>query len=189
MGKNLGVQDWEKVIFNRACGMSNAKNAQDIGCSATSVQVILNAFDATKDRDWTRCCNTIVTYDATIELFQWAAKKTGTTVPPVVQQAYDKWLDERRQKRLQEVKKQEEANKPAPPSQDEMNTVKAIMMLMQAVNKQNELIESLMDVVIPKYVGDLKDNLNANSDVIHQSVKSCEDKLEAVKIGLRKRGM
>ena len=46
-----------------------------------------------------------------------------------------------------------------------------------------------MDVVIPKYVGDIKDNLNANFDVLNQSMKGCEDKLEAVKIALRKRGM
>ena len=46
-----------------------------------------------------------------------------------------------------------------------------------------------MDVVIPKYVGDLKDNLNVNADVICERLKSCEDKLDDIKANTRKRGL
>ena len=58
-----------------------------------------------------------------------------------------------------------------------------------ALDKQNELLESLLDVVIPKYVGDLKDNINVNCDVLNQSAKSCDDKLEAIKLAFRKKGL
>lgn len=189
MGRKLGVEDWEKIVLNRAFGMNNAKNATDAGVSTASVTSTLAAFDATKERDWAKACNVITTYDTTLEVFEWAAKKTGTTIPATVKAAYDKWLDERRQKRLADVKQQEAATAPAEKSQDDINTIKAIMMLMQTVSKQNELLESLMDVVIPKYVGDIKDNLNANFDVLNQSAKGCEDRMEGIKIALRKRGM
>ena len=188
MGAKLGVAEWEKIILNRAYGLGTGANAQDVGVSGSTVNSVLAAFDAAKERDWAKACNVITTYDTSLEVFEWAARKTGTTVPANVKAAYDKWLEERRKKRLGDVKQKEEVNKPAQ-NNDDMNTVKAIMMLMQAVSKQNELIESLMDVVIPKYVGDLKDNLNANFDVLNQSMKGCEDRLEAVKIALRKRGM
>lgn len=189
MGAKLGVTEWEKILLNRAYGLGTGANAQDVGVSGSTVNSVLAAFDAVKDRDWAKACNVITTYDTSLEVFQWAAKKTGTTLPVMVSQAYDRWLEERRKKRLGEVKQKEANNAPPPSNQDEVNNVKALLMLLQAINKQNELLNDLMDVVIPKYVGDIKDNLNANFDVLNQSMKGCEDKLEAVKIALRKRGM
>ena len=188
MAKLLGVEEWEKIVLNRACGMNNARNAEDVGRSTSAVTATLAAFDAVKERDWAKACNVITTYDCNMEVFQWAAKKTGTTIPAIVPQAYDKWVDDRRKKRLEALKQQETASAPQP-SPDEMNTAKALVALLRTIEKQNELIESLLDVVIPKYVGDIKDNLNANFDVLNQTCKACEDKLEAVKIGIRKRGM
>ena len=61
--------------------------------------------------------------------------------------------------------------------------------MLENMVKLNELMEQLMDVVIPKYVGDIKDNLNVNTDVICERLKSCEDKLEAIKANTRKRGL
>ena len=46
-----------------------------------------------------------------------------------------------------------------------------------------------MDAVIPKYVGDLKDNVNANCDSLFNQIKDNGEKLEAVKINTRKRGL
>lgn len=61
--------------------------------------------------------------------------------------------------------------------------------IVSALNTQNELLTQLIDTVLPRYVGDLKDNVNVNADLIGQRVKGCEDKIEAIKLALRKRGM
>lgn len=124
-----------------------------------------------------------------IELFQWAAQKTEKTIPPVIAQSYEKWKEDRRRKNLAAIKQKEETEaKPAPPNGgDEMKIM--MSQLLAAQRKTNELLESLLDVVIPKYVGDLKDNINVNCDVINQTAKSCEDKLEAIKLAFRKKGL
>jgi len=63
------------------------------------------------------------------------------------------------------------------------------LKMLEYIAKTNELLEQLMDVVMPKYCGDLKDNVNANCDIICERLKSCEDKLEAIKANTRKRGL
>lgn len=64
-----------------------------------------------------------------------------------------------------------------------------LRLLVAEQRKTNELLESLIDVVIPKYVVDIKDNINANSDVLNHTGLECADKLEAMKLALRKRGL
>lgn len=189
MGKKLTPETWEAIIMNRAFGMSNGKSAERLETSTTSVQPTLQAFDAVATEDWAKCCNLIVTYDLGIELFQWAAQKTEKTIPPVIAQSYEKWKEDRRRKNLAAIKQKEETEaKPAPPNGgDEMKIM--MSQLLAAQRKTNELLESLLDVVIPKYVGDLKDNINVNCDVINQTAKSCEDKLEAIKLAFRKKGL
>ena len=78
---------------------------------------------------------------------------------------------------------------PKPEPKKEDNTGLYLIKLLEAVNRQNELLEQLYDVVIPKWVGDMKDNVNCNSDVLSQSLKRIDDKLEAIKINVRKRGL
>jgi len=78
---------------------------------------------------------------------------------------------------------------PAPEPKKEDNTALYMIKLLEAVNKQNELLEQLYDVVIPKWTGDMKDNVNVNADMLNQSLKRIDDKLEAIKINVRKRGL
>lgn len=63
-----------------------------------------------------------------------------------------------------------------------------LVKLIEALVKQNELLEQLMDVVLPKYICDLKDNLNANTDLISERLKNCESRLEKIAVNTRKRG-
>ena len=83
----------------------------------------------------------------------------------------------------------EQSPEPQPEPKKEDNTGLYLIKLLEAVNRQNELLEQLYDVVIPKWVGDMKDNVNCNSDVLSQSLKRIDDKLEAIKINVRKRGL
>ena len=118
MARKLEPANWEQIVLNRTFGMNNAKNADKAGVSTASVQATLGAFDAVKDEDWAKCCNIIVTYDCGLEVFQWAAQKTGKTVPPIIAQSYEKYKEDRRLKNLAEAKAKEQPPKEATPAQN-----------------------------------------------------------------------
>ena len=61
--------------------------------------------------------------------------------------------------------------------------------MIETLAKTNELLEQLMDVVIPKYAIDIKESLNVNADLVTQRLKNCEDKLDKISYNTRKRGM
>ena len=62
-------------------------------------------------------------------------------------------------------------------------------LMLKELKQHNELLEQLYDVVFPKWAGDVKDNVNVNCDLINQSIKRIEDKVEAIKINVRRKGM
>lgn len=79
---------------------------------------------------------------------------------------------------------------PFPAAADHWGEEKLLLgQIVSALSAQNELLTQLIDTVLPRYVGDLKDNVNVNADLLAQRAKGCEDKLEAIKVGMRKRGM
>lgn len=187
----LTLVEWEQIIINRAFGMGTVANAKAVGLTRQAVGNVLDAFDSVKEQDWAKACNMIVTRYMTLEVFKWSAEKCGIELPEVVVKAYDDYIEKRRAENAQ--KKAAAASKapepaPSPAPQEENNRLFFIKML-EHMAKMNELLEQFMDVVIPKYVGDLKDNANANADVICERLKSCEDKLEAIKANTRKRGL
>lgn len=116
MAKKLTAAEWDNILLNRAYGMSNAKSAEKLGLGGNTVNATLAAFDAVKDEDWTKCCHLIVTYKLTLDVFNWAAQKTGKTIPQVIPQAYEKYQEDQRKKNLADVKAKEAAagNPPAP---------------------------------------------------------------------------
>ena len=76
------------------------------------------------------------------------------------------------------------------PVEDHWKEEKLLLgQIVAALTAQNELLTQLIDTVLPRYVGDLKDNVNVNADLLAQRAKGCEDKLESIKLGMRKRGM
>lgn len=192
MARKLTSNDWDAILLNRAYGMSNTKSAEKLGIGSNSVNAALMAFDAVKEEDWAKCCNLIVTYSLGLEVFNWAAQKTGKSIPQIIPQAYEKYIDDKRKKNLAEIKAKEHVEKSAtaPDGGVDQDAIKILMSQLVAEQKKtNELFESLLDVVIPKYVADLKDNINANSDVINQTTKNCADTLDALKLAVRKRGL
>ena len=187
--KDLTPAEWEKIIINRAFGMSTEENAKAMELTDSGVMNVLNAFDCVKEQDWARACNLIVSRSMNIEVFKWSAQKCGVVLPEIVVKAYEDYKAKRRAEKAAKMAEAQKAPEPVlPPAQDDHTRLFVIHMLENMV-KLNELMEQLMDVVIPKYVGDLKDNLNVNADVICERLKSCEDKLEAIKANTRKRGL
>lgn len=197
--RKYGKEQFEEVILQRAFGKGTSAIADELGCSKNFTTCVAIVFDAVKNREWDKAVEAFIRYRPTMSLMDWAARKTGTTVPLEVKQKIEHELDASRKKMLEDVKKETEEKKAeqvAPQAQavtcaPEHWPEEKLMLaqMITALNKQNELLETLMDVVIPKYVGDIKDNLNANFDVLQKQMQGCEEKMEAVKLALRKRGM
>ena len=178
------VNDYEQIMLRRAYGMGNNAIAKDLGLAPNIVSGVLNTFDAVKNSNWDRCCELITKWRVSIELVKWAASKTGVELPETVISSYNDRLIADRAKK---------ANKtPAEPAPDRITAENErifTLKMLEYMAKTNELLEQLMDVVMPKYCGDLKDNVNANCDIICERLKNCEDKLEAIKANTRKRGL
>lgn len=54
---DLTPAEWEKIIINRAFGMSTEENAKAMELTRNGVLNVLNAFDCVKEQDWARACN------------------------------------------------------------------------------------------------------------------------------------
>lgn len=178
------INDYEQIMLRRAYGMGNNAIARDLELAPNIVSGVLNAFDAVKAANWDRCCELITKWRLSLELFKWAASKTGVELPEAVISAY--------KNRLSADKEKAASKKPVEPISDRITTENErifTLKMLEYMAKTNELLEQFMDVVMPKYCGDLKDNVNANCDIICERLKSCEDKLEAIKANTRKRGL
>ena len=64
-----------------------------------------------------------------------------------------------------------------------------MIKILERLAKLEEEHEQLMDVVIPKYFNDLKDNINANTDVTCERLKEIALILEKIAKNTRPRGM
>ncbi len=191
MGLKLKAEQYECIVTERlAFGTPVEKVANMLNCGKTSVNNISAMFKAVQDGDWDRVCKIISQRQCPFDAIQWAADKCGVELP---QKVLDEWEIVYAPKPETPPKPAPEpAPEPAPPLPPPDHWAEGKVMLqtiVKALNQQNELLEQLYDVVLPKWVGDLKDNFNVNSDQLHQALKRIEDMTEAIKINVRKRGM
>lgn len=61
--------------------------------------------------------------------------------------------------------------------------------ILEELHEQNQLLRDLLDVVIPKWAGDMKDNANANSDVLAGLLREQGQAIDAIRCNTRKRGL
>ena len=183
--KQLKREDYERIVTERLVfGTTIEKVAELVGCGQTSVVNVTTGFKAVQDKDWQRVIGMIARKECPFEAIRWAAEKCGTELPGNVMAAWENMYG---------VPKKP-APAPAPPAQtpaapDHWEEIKFLLQtLIGAVKQQNELLEQLYDVVLPKWVGDIKDNVNVNSDQQTQALKRIESLVEAVKINTRRRG-
>lgn len=183
MPRKFNSDTYERIITERLIfGKSSKVIAEEIGAGRSSVDAIVYGFQAVKAGDWDKVCSMIKGNSCAFGYIQWAAKKCGVELPEAVIQA-----QENRYKPEQEEKPAPPP--PAPAAPDHWEEEKLLLQtLIGAVKQQNELLEQLYDVVLPKWVGDIKDNVNINSDQQTQALKRIEGLVEAVKINTRRRG-
>lgn len=75
------------------------------------------------------------------------------------------------------------------PAEPKGNDALYFIRILEELHEQNQLLRDLLDVVIPKWAGDLKDNQNANSDVLCGILKEQGQALDAIRCNTRKRGL
>lgn len=196
----MTAEQYEKIVTDRLVFGKPAKQiAQEIERKETVVFNVLDAFSVVKEQDWNRAIALLTNQNFPLAVFTWAGERLNTELPPSLEAAYNQRKAIRRRMENEERAKQKAAEEqPVPPpveaptlpvEKKEDNTVLYLLELLKAVKEGNELLSQLMDAVIPKYVGDLKDNVNANCDTLFNQIKDNGDRLEAIKINTRKRGL
>lgn len=187
-GKQVIKDDiYERIITDRlVLGKSPDTIAEEIGFGKTSVYNTVTVFSAVRDCDWNRCVAMIENQNFPIAPFTWAARRLGIELPDAVTDAY-----ETRAKKRAEAQKQAEAQKtetkkeePAPD-----NSALCLLKILEQLNRQNELLEQLLDTVIPHWANDIKDNINANFDTAVDRVNEVIRIGECIKQNTRKRGL
>ena len=197
-GRAMNTEMYEKIVTGALVfGKPVKQIAAELERKDTVVFNVLSAFNATKEQDWDRAVTLLTTQNFPLSVFTWAGDKLGIALPPTLEVAYKQRCERaaamsRERYAKQKAEKEpapEPASEPQPEQKKEDNTALCMLKLLEAVNRQNELLEQLYDVVIPKWTGDMKDNVNVNADMLNQSLKRIDDKLEAIKINVRKRGL
>ena len=179
---------YEQIVTSRfVFGKSIEQISKEIGKGHSSIQNVVYGFESVRDEDWQRAENMIVKASVPMGLFEWAAEKLGKTLPGSLETAYE---NNRKGKNAQRTAKATEETAPPVPAADHWDEEKLLLQTLIKEQKQtNELLEQLFDVVFPKWSGDVKDNVNVNCDLMNQTLKRLEDKLEAIKVNVRKRGL
>ena len=199
-GRAMNTEMYEKIVTDALVfGKPVKQIAAELERKDTVVFNVLSAFNATKEQDWDRAATLLTTQNFPLSVFTWAGDKLGIALPPRLEVAYkqrceraaamsrERYAKQKAEKEPAPVQTPEPLPEPEPKKED--NTALCMLKLLEAVNRQNELLEQLYDVVIPKWTGDMKDNVNVNADMLNQSLKRIDDKLEAIKINVRKRGL
>ena len=165
---------WQKIIDYKAVGMNRKEIAEACGISSRYVTGFINVIAALRLKDFEYCMQLKEAYGFSLEVFQWCASKFNIEIPA---DAF---------KKPKPVK--EEVKTDLKPETNIKDYTLYFQKMLELQAQTNELLNQMMDVVVPKYVAEIKDNQNVNFDVISQSMKRQEDKLEAIKIGIRRKG-
>lgn len=162
--------------------------ACDVGLS--TVSPIVRIYKAIKEDRWETIVLIAKSNTSSLETVRAIAEGQCKEVPGYVVEAFinrNKKLSERRHGTAQEEepKTEEKAEeKPAVTGNEALYLVK----LLEAAQQQNELLQQLMDAVIPHWCADLKDNVNANTDTLGQRLDKMAAAVDAIKCNTRKRG-
>jgi len=185
--KRIDEKLFDEIITRHfAYGQTAQSVADALGVSRKSVLNICRVFRYVRDNEFDKLAQMIPGDNSMSEKsINLAAQKLGVTVPSSVLEAFEQ-RSIRREQTEQKVEQKDEVKEQIV---EKKNDALYMIKILEALNKQNELLEQLMDVVIPKYVSDMKDNVNANADVICERLKNCEQSLDAIRCNSRKRGL
>lgn len=196
MGKRMTTEQMEKIL---SVHFLEGKNLTETGAacavSSSSAAAVVTAFKQIRAEDYeTLAKNIAANGNYTRPVVEFAFAKTGKKIPEIIDTAFD--IRDAKTKERDRAKKNPTPDpaKPIPVKKAEITEEQAnetvfFTRILQEMMRLNENLEQLMDVVIPKYCGDMKDCINANMDSLHNEIKTCEQRLEKIQYNSRKRGM
>ncbi|MDO4861725.1 MAG: hypothetical protein Q3984_03555 [Eubacteriales bacterium] len=196
MGKRMTTEQMEKIL---SVHFLEGKNLTETGAacavSSSSAAAVVTAFKMVRADDYETLAKSIVPNgNYTRSVVEFAFAKTGKKIPEIIDAAFD--IRDAKTKERDRAKKNPtpEPAKPIPVKKAEITDEQAnetvfFTRILQEMMRLNENLEQFMDVVIPKYCGDMKDCINANMDSMHNEVKACEQRLEKIQYNSRKSGM
>ena len=190
----LRPEDWEKIVTLSAFGKPHNEIGEAVGVTGSAVSRTLRVFRGVLGENWEDVCAAMKLGTISIDLISWCAEKTGKKIPEETAKALDDIIKERRakdaakslEKATPESADQKPVEKPASISEEEKLY---FLKTLENQAKIIELFETVIDVVLPKYICDLKDNHNANTDVTCERLKNMELILEKIAKNTRARGM
>lgn len=198
---------FSEILLKKSFGLNCSEIARETGYPKAMVTFIARIFDAIKDSDWVDLVKACEQYRMSPATIQWVANQQRKAIPDdVMERVIAEMSGIRKRSRQKAAEKAKKQDEPAPVAEAPVVEQPVVQVLagaedhwedqklyltaiLKELQKNNELLEQLYDVVFPKWTSDLKDNLNCNFDVIGQSMKRCEDKLEGIKINTRRKGL
>ena len=198
MGKKLTEQQMESIV-TRVFTYSESRTAvaKDLKVSENVISNLLTAFTLVRDRNYEELISRINRGNAYPSHIDWAARRLNVEYPKKeIEEAYRNRLNRDDARRRARSTAQSDSEEVAQESMQEKKKATAaanenlfLVKILEALHTQNELLTQLMDVVMPKYCCDMKDNINTNTDVICERIKNCEQSLEKIAYNSRKRGL
>lgn len=160
---------WEQICNLKGLGFSTKDISDKMGVSEVYINRLMSILNLVATGDFDLAIKRNDQYGLPKLCLEWIAKKCNVPIT-----ALEKKPDKNLEKKPERV-----------PSIDYSLY---LIKLLETVKQTNELLNQLMEVVVPKYVSDIKNNQNVNFDVVCQSQKRMEDQLEGIKISVRKSG-
>ena len=181
----------EEIVTRVLVYGETPKNVADsLGMTSQAINSLLRTFELVRAQNWDTICERLRKNTSALPHVKWAAKKFYYDIPANLmkrmEEAYSDYAKWRKEMIGPAVTIESEhvlCEKPLD------NTALCMCKVLELLAKQNELLEQLMDVVLPKYVSDIKDNVNANADVLCDHLKTCEQAMEKIVCNTRKRGL
>ena len=172
------------LLYKMVMGKSSKETALTSGTSENTVNVLIRAYNSIKDENWTDICTLAERGNTSLATIEYLARVLEKMVPICVLDAYRE-----RNKKYSNIMRKKRGSVPeTAPEISTDNTGLYLIKILEALTAQNELLTQLCDAVIPHWTVDLKENINANSDVIGQRLDNMVQILDGIRCNTRKRG-
>ena len=178
LNENVMDEIVTRVLFY---GEKQQDVARSVHYADATVSRLVRVFKYVRDQKWDELIHMAEKRAAHPDMVKWAARRLNVT-PPIeqIEALYEAAAEE-----------EKNGNSPQPTvvAYQSQNEDLCLFKILQALNNIDEHLVQLMDVVIPKYVSDLKDNANVNTDVLNKSMQACVHYLDGIRCNTRKRGL
>ena len=147
-------------------GKSQAQIANDHQVGETSVLNTIRTFEAVKKEDWNEVIR-LKNVGVSTWTIRWAAMRIGKELPKEVEAAISN------KRTAAPAEQKTEANK--------NNENIYLIRVLEELAKQNELMQQLIDVVIPKYTEDTRVAIMKNAVVLCNKLQHTIDDVSGMK--------